>query len=141
MTTDDKTVCEAVVKRIWDRFLNRDPQGMLACMHPGCTVWDVFQPQLVTRRDIEKYVAADYDQSMARGALTHVLDHFVTDVWGDAAIVRFLNRFEYKPPNALAGHIRITCVLRRFPQDVWLVVHVHEGDVPVGIPPITEKKN
>jgi ketosteroid isomerase-like protein len=139
MTMDDKAACEAVVKRIWDRFLARDPQGMLACLHADCTIWDVFQPQLVTRRDLEAYVDSDYGQSMARGPLSHVLDDFVTDVWDDAAVVRFLNRFEYKPPNALRGHIRITCVLRRFPRGGWLVVHVHEGDVPAGIPPITEK--
>ncbi len=138
MTTDDKAVCETVVKRIWDRFHARDPQGMLACMHPACTVWDIFQPQLVTRRHIEAYVASDYDQSMARGTLTHTLDHFVTDVWGDTAIVRFLLSFEYKPPNALSGSARITCVLRRFPAEGWLVVHMHEGHIPSGIPPIDQ---
>ena len=31
-------------------------------------------------------------------------------------------------------------VLRKFPDKRWLLVHVHEGAMPLGVPPIVEKK-
>jgi len=129
-------VVEARVRRIWERFAAQDPQGMLALIHPDATIWDVFQPDLVTRHDMEGYVQRDYAQSAARGKLTYSMENMVTSVWGDAAICRFYLQFDYEPPNPTAGRSRNTCVLRRFPRDGWLVVHVHEGQVPAGIPPI-----
>ncbi len=107
---------------------------MLACIAPDATIWDIFQPQLVTRAQLESYVATDYEQSAARGPLTMNMRDMVTSVWGDAAIVRFYLDYAYAPPNAISGHGRITCVLRRFADTGWLVVHVHEGHVPEGIP-------
>lgn len=127
---------ETHVKAVWDRFLAQDPAGMLELMHPDCTVWDVFQPDLVTRRDMEAYVDRDFKQSAARGKLTHDMFNFVTSVWGDAAIVRFNTHFAYEPPNPISGKGRTTCVLRKFPSQGWLIVHVHEGTLPSGIPPI-----
>ena len=46
--------------------------------------------------------------------------------------------YTYEPPNAISGRGRTTCVLRKFPDKGWLVVHVHEGALPQGIPPIGE---
>ena len=134
----DIAAAEAVVRRAWDRFVAQDPQGMLACLHPDCTVWDVFQPQLVRAATMLDYVAADYEQSAARGKLTRTWGEFVTDVWDDVAIVRFYAQFSYAPPNALEGKGRTTVVLRRFPDRGWLMVHVHEGSLPAGVPEITE---
>ncbi len=107
---------------------------MMACLAPQATIWDIFQPQLVSRIDLEKYVESDFAQSAARGALTMNMHDMLTTVWGDAAIVRFYLDYQYAPPNAIAGSGRITCVLRQFPEAGWLVMHVHEGHVPDGIP-------
>ena len=132
----DITAVETHVKRVWECFLAQDPRGMLALLHPDCTVWDVFQPHLVTRRDMEAYVELDFTQSAARGKLTHRMSDFVTTVWGDTAICRFNSYHRYAPPNPHEGHGRTTCVLRRFADEGWLVVHVHEGALPSGIPPV-----
>lgn len=134
----DVGAVEALVRRVWERFAAQDPDGMLACMDAACTVWDVFQAHLVRAATMREYVAVDYEQSAARGALTYSMRDFVTDVWGDAAIVRFYLDFAYEAPNALSGGARITCVLRRFADGGWLVVHVHEGALPAGVPEITE---
>ena len=130
----DVSAVEAHVKSVWERFLAQDSAGMLELLHPECTVWDVFQPDLVTRRDLEAYVAVDFKQSAARGELTHRMSNFVTAVWDDTAICRFNSYHRYAPPNPHEGHGRTTCVLRRFPDKGWLVVHVHEGVLPTGIP-------
>jgi len=55
------------------------------------------------------------------------------DVWGDVAVARYLLEFEYQPPGALIGTVRITDVLRRI-DGRWLIVHHHEGLVPAGPP-------
>ena len=57
---------------------------------------------------------------------------------GDTALARYYLNFAYAPPNAASGRIRITDVLRRF-DGRWKIVHHHEGLVPTGVPPITEK--
>ena len=76
---------------------------MLALMHPDCTVWDVFQPDLVTRHDMEVYVDKDYKQSAARGKLTFRQFNFVTDTWDDAAICRFNTRARIRPAQSQQG--------------------------------------
>lgn len=53
----------------------------------------------------------------------------------DVAIARYLVHFEYQPPNATAGHVRITDVLVER-DGRWRIVHHHEGMRPVGPPPL-----
>ncbi len=138
MSNDQEIIAdiEERVRDVWRRFADQNPQGMLDLLHPSCTVCDIFQPDLVTRREMEAYVEKDFSQSAARGQLTYHMFPMTTSVWGDAAICRFLLHFKYDPPNPAEGTGRITCVLRNFPDDGWLLVHVHEGHVPEGIPPI-----
>jgi len=136
MSKDDRAAVQETIEAVWDCFLKRDPEGMLERIRPDCTIWDVFQPDLVRRDTLERYVAKDFAQSQARGKLTHRLYDFVIDLWGDTALARFWIDYEYQPPRAHRGRIRITVVLRRFPEG-WRFVHVHEGQVPSGVPPIT----
>jgi len=137
-TAEDIKQVEAHVRSVWDCFSNQDPQGMLALLHTDCTVWDVFQPDLVTKREMEAYVTEDFSQSAARGKLTREMNNFVISVWDDTAVCRFTSSYSYAPPNPASGRGRTTCVLRRFPDLGWLVMHVHEGHRPDGIPPISE---
>ena len=142
MADNDPTeiaAAEAVVKRIWECFLSRDREGMEACLHPDCTIWDVFTSKLVRDPESKRaYIEADFKQSMKRGKLTHALLDFVTDVWGDAAIVRFNSNYNYDPPSPASGRNRTTCVPRKISGAGWLVIHVHEGALPTGIPPLED---
>ena len=134
---EDIAAVEAVVRDIWDKFIAHDKEGMLAHLDESCTVWDVFEPDLITKATMRAYVDGDYEQKSKRGELTFRQFDFVTDVWGDMALVRFNSSAEYAPPNPFKGEGRTSVVLRRFPEG-WRVVHVHEGRMPTGIPPITE---
>ena len=116
---------ENVVRKVWQHFLAQEPDKMLALMHADCTVWDVFQPDLVTKHDMQAYVAGDYEQSAARGSLMFEQSDFLTSVWGNTAICRFNSYHRYEPPGAHEGRGRTTCVLRKFPEEGWLLVHVH----------------
>jgi len=131
----DIEAVRAVVEAVWRHFADQDPDAMLALLHDSCTIWDIFQPDLVTKRSLTDYVEKDFDQSAARGALTYSMHDFKIDLWDDTALARFYLTFDYQPPNPTAGTGRITVVLRRFPEG-WRFVHVHEGHVPEGIPPL-----
>jgi hypothetical protein len=124
-----------VLEAVWRHFADQEPDAMMALLHDSCTIWDIFQPALVTKSSLTDYVAEDFDQSAARGKLTYSMEDFVIDVWGDTALARFYLTYDYQPPNPAAGTGRITVVLRRFPAG-WRFVHVHEGQVPSGIPPL-----
>ena len=129
-----------ILKGIFDAFINHVPEGGESHMHPDATIWDLFQPQLVVGpAERAKYRASDQAQMQARGKLTLTMDEPLVDSWGDAAIARYYMHFEYQPPNAIKGHIRITDMFRKV-NERWLIVHHHEGMVPTGIPPIIEKK-
>ena len=129
---------EKIVREVWQHFLDKDPEGMLKLLHPDCTVWDVFQPELVTRKEMEAYVEKDFSQSAARGKLTFKIFNFTTEVWENSAICRFNSYHKYASPNPHEGYGRTTCILRRFKKEGWLLVHVHEGALPKGIPAIKE---
>jgi ketosteroid isomerase-like protein len=132
---EEKAV-QAVLEQVWAHFAAQNPSAMLDLLHETCTIWDIFQPQLVKKSSMTEYVAADFDQSAARGTLTYEMTDFVIDVWGDVALARFYLTYDYEAPNPTAGKGRITVVLRRFPEG-WRCVHVHEGQIPGGIPPVS----
>ena len=138
MASEDKVEeVRAVVEAVWRHFAEQDPGSMMGLLHDSCTIWDIFQPDLVNKASLQAYVDKDFDQSAARGKLTYSMDDFAIDVWGDTALARFYLTFDYQPPNPTAGTGRITVVLRRFPEG-WRFVHVHEGHLPQGIPPIDD---
>ena len=81
---------------------------MLDLLHDSCTIWDIFQPDLVKKSSMTDYVAADFDQSAARGQLTYEMTDYVIDIWGDVALARFYLTYDYQAPNPTAGKGRIT---------------------------------
>ena len=129
-----------VIKGIFDAFERADASHSETVMTPETTIWDVFQPQLIKGpAERNKFRQVDQAQMQARGKLKLTYDPPVVDAWGDAAIARYYLNFEYQPPNAIKGQVRITDVFRKV-NGQWKIVHHHEGIVPAGIPPITEKK-
>jgi ketosteroid isomerase-like protein len=126
----------AHIRAMFDHFAQHRPDQVEASLHPDCTVWDVFTPQLIQGlEERHRFHEADQAQAQARGPLSFAIDEPVTSVWGDTAVARYYLRFTYQPPNATAGVVRITSVLRRI-DGRWLIVHHHEGLLPTGVPPI-----
>ena len=132
----DQDSIRAVIDGMFQAFLAHDPAGVDAPLHPDCTIWDLFVPQLIRGADQRAaFHEADRAQSMARGRLTLDTGDPVIDVWGDIGLARYVLTFDYQPPNALAGRVRITTVLRRA-GDSWRIVHHHEGMEPTGVPDV-----
>ena len=127
-----------LIQGVFDSFADRDVQGMEDVLHEECTVWDLFEPELIEgREEREAFHERDKTQSMARGALRISINPLKLDVYDDVAVARYWLEFDYEPPNATSGRVRITDVLLRTPNG-WLIVHHHEGMAPPGVPPITE---
>jgi ketosteroid isomerase-like protein len=135
-----RTEIAAIIRGIFEAFANHQSDTIEHTMHPDATVWDVFTPQLIRgTAERAKFHADDQKQMQARGALTWSLESPAVSLWGDTAIACYYLDFEYKPPNATSGRVRITDVFRRL-DGAWRIVHHHEGIVPTGVPPITETR-
>ena len=135
----DKHAVTQLVKRIFDSYLKFDPELLDQCDAPECTIWDLFEPDLVRggsagRAEFRKKDMAD---SQKRGPLSIEIEEPVVDVWGDVAVARYYLNYQFEPPGALAGRVRITTVARRM-EGEWRRVHHHEGAVPAGRPPLTD---
>ena len=127
-----------LIQGVFDSFAGRDVQGMENLLHDDCTLWDVFEPELIEgKAERVAFHERDKTQSMARGRLSITIDPLKLDVYNEVAVARFWLQFSYEPPNATSGRVRITDVLLRTPNG-WRIVHHHEGMAPAGVPPITE---
>ena len=135
----DKKAVADLVHRVFDSYQKFDPALVEQCDTPECTIWDLFEPDLVrggrqARADFRK---KDMTDSAKRGKLTIDIEEPVIDVWGDFAVARYYLDYEFQPPGALQGRVRITTVARRIDGE-WRRVHHHEGAVPTGRPAMTE---
>jgi len=129
---EDERAIVRLISGIYEAFGAGQVNRIEAALAEDCTIWDVFTPDLIRgNEERARFHAADQAQMRARGPLTWRLGQPLVDVFGDAAVARYLLEFEYQPPRALMGTVRITDVLRRI-DGRWLIVHHHEGLVPTG---------
>lgn len=136
--SDDAKQIEALIRGIFDSFATHRPEDIAARTHRDYTVWDVFVPDLIIGREAQaKYRQDDQRQSKARGPLTLNVETPYITVWGDFAVARYYLNFDYAPPHATSGRVRITTVLLR-EDGQWKTVHHHEGIVPTGVPPYSD---
>ncbi len=132
----DAAAIEALIRGIFDNFAAHRSDDIESALDDDCTIWDVFQPDLIRGpAERARFHAADQAQMQARGTLTLTVGTPLIDIWDDTAVARYVVSFRYEPPNAAEGTVRITDVLRRR-NGQWVVVHHHEGMVPAGAPPV-----
>ena len=139
LTSEDKQAVAALVRRIYDSYLQFDPVLLEQCDTEDCTIWDLFEPQLVRGgpRARAEFRNKDMSDSQQRGRLTIDIQEPVIDGWGDVAIARYYLSYEFQPPGALKGEVRVTTVARRIGGE-WRRVHHHEGAVPAGRPSLRQ---
>lgn len=123
----------AVINGMFDAFEKGEVGTIEELLDPECTVWDVFTPQLIRGRAEQRaFHEADQRQKATRGELELEVGEPLIDVWKVTAVARYVVDFEYAPPNAVSGRVRVTDVLRRGSDGRWLIVHHHEGLAPEG---------
>lgn len=133
ITVDEQKI-EAIIRGIFESFVEHRPEDIGARTHEDYTVWDVFVPELIKGREEQaRYREADQRQSKARGPLTLNVETPVINVWGDFAVARYYLNFDYQPPHPTSGRVRITTVFLK-EGGIWKSVHHHEGIVPTGVP-------
>ena len=124
----------ALIRSIFESFANRDEQQLERPLAEDCTVWDVFEPDLIQgQEERHAFHKRDRDQSQQRGKLEWNLVPLRFDQFGDVAVARYYLDFSYQPPYATNGRVRITDVLQQT-DGRWLIVHHHEGLSPQGPP-------
>lgn len=136
---NDQQAVVALVHRIFDSYQKFDPDLLEQCDAPECTIWDLFEPDLVRGGSAARaeFREKDMSESQRRGALRIDIEEPVVDVWGDFAVARYYLDYEFAAPGALRGRVRITTVARRIGGE-WRRIHHHEGAVPTGRPPLTD---
>ncbi len=136
MAADDSERIWQRIHQIYTSFSAREESGIDDVLSDACTVWDVFEPDLIrSRAERDAFHERDKAQSSARGPFTWSLEPVALDIYDDTAVARYHLDFEYEPPGAAKGRVRITSVLRR-DGGQWYVVHHHEGLSPSGPPPL-----
>ena len=115
---DEQAVID-LVRRIYGSYLKFNPDLMEACDTDDCTIWDLFEPDLVRGgpKARAEFRNKDMTDSRKRGPLSiDVHDPIVVDGWGDVAFARYYLSYEFKPPGALAGEVPGH---HHCPQDRW----------------------
>jgi hypothetical protein len=120
--------------QVYDSFMRGDEAAINAVFDRQCTIWDVFEPELIRgRAEQDAFHERDRAQLLTRGKLTLDVKPVQLDVQGAVAWARYYVDFEYAPPNAAAGRVRVTDVLK-LTQGEWIILHHHEGLSPAGPP-------
>ncbi len=136
LSAADQQAVIDLVHRIYESYLKFNPNLLEACDTDDCTIWDLFEPDLVRGgpKARAEFRSKDMTDSRKRGPLTiDVHDPIVVDGWGDVAFARYYLSYEFKPPGALAGEVRVTTIARKIDGE-WRRVHHHEAHVPAGRP-------
>ena len=134
----EKQAVEAVIRANYNAFTTRVTDDNAEYAANGVTIWDVFEPELIIGIEARKaFQRRDIDQSVARGALTFDVTIQLITLHGHIAISRHHVDFNYEPPNAVSGHVRVTQVLQKFGGQ-WKIIHTQEGMVPTGVPEIEQ---
>ena len=87
----DRRAVRDLVHRVFDSYAQYDPALVDQCDVDDCTVWDLFEPDLVKggRQAREEFRKKDMSDSSARGELIMNIEEPLIDVWGDFAVARY----------------------------------------------------
>jgi len=130
----EKKAVEAVIRANYRAFVTRKTDDNATFAAEDVTIWDVFEPELIIGIEARQaFQRRDIDQSVARGSLTFDVEIQLITLHKDIAISRHHVNFHYKPPNPVAGRVRVTQVLRKADSH-WKLIHTHEGMMPTGVP-------
>ena len=121
-----------VIVGVYAAYQDLQPERIEAVQLPEYSVWDGTLPQLFkSRAEVKAFHQKDQDNTKARGPFSFDIQPLKIDILGDVAVVLSRMDFEWQPPNAWSGGLRITDVMRKV-DGQWMMFHHHESVEPEG---------
>ena len=121
-----------VIEGVYAAYQAHQPEKIEAVQLPEYSVWDGTLPQLFMSRDeVKAFHQRDQENTKARGPFSFEIEPLKVDVFDDFAVVLSRMQFEWRPPNAWSGGLRITDLLRKV-DGQWKMFHHHESVEPDG---------
>lgn len=121
-----------VIEGVYEAYRTLRPEKIEAVQLPEYSVWDGTLPQLFKNRaEVKAFHAKDQENTKARGPFSFKIEPLKIDIVGDFAVVLSGMDFEWQPPNAWSGRMRITDVMRKVSGE-WKMFHHHESVEPEG---------
>jgi ketosteroid isomerase-like protein len=121
-----------VIVGVYEAYQNLQPEKIEAVQVPEYSVWDGTLPQLFqSRAEVKAFHQKDQDNTKARGPFSFDIQPLKIDILGDVAVVLSRMDFQWQPPNAWSGGLRITDVMRKV-DGHWMMFHHHESVEPEG---------
>ncbi|MFB7756367.1 nuclear transport factor 2 family protein [Streptomyces sp. NPDC056121] len=127
----------SVITGMYAAYARQDRGAIDACLEPDATIWDSATARLLCgKADLDR--VRDARPASGEGPEETGLDAYdpVIDVFGDLALLRYWLRVDFAPDasgSPLRPEIvRNTAVLRRFTDEDWRIVHLHEDVQQVG---------
>ncbi|MFF3176513.1 nuclear transport factor 2 family protein [Streptomyces sp. NPDC057900] len=139
---------EAQVRAVWSvitgmyaAYTRQDRAAIDACLAPDATIWDsAAAPLLCGKADLDR--VRDERPGAEEGPQETGLEAYdpVIDIFGDLALLRYWLRVDFAPDGCGAPLVpeivRNTAALRRYEDQVWRIVHLHEDVQQAGGEPV-----
>jgi len=128
----DEEAAFRIIEGVYEAYRTLQPEKIEAVQLPEYSVWDGTLPQLFkSRAEVKAFHIKDQENTKARGPFSFEIKPLKIDVVGDFAVVLCRMQFEWQAPNAWAGGMRITDVMRKV-NGQWKMFHHHESVEPDG---------
>lgn len=121
-----------IIEGVYEAYRTLQPEKIEAVQLPEYSVWDGTLPQLFkSRAEVKAFHKKDQENTKARGPFSFQITPLKIDIVGDFAVVLSRMLFDWQPPNAWSGGMRITDVMRKVDGE-WKMFHHHESVEPEG---------
>ncbi|MEE1735892.1 DUF4440 domain-containing protein [Streptomyces sp. BE147] len=131
----------SVITGMYAAYTRQDRSAIDACLDPDATIWDsAAAPLLCGKADLDRI--RDERPAAGEGPREAGLEAYdpVIDVFGDLALLRYWLRVDFAPDDSgsplTPEIVRNTAALRRYEDQVWRIVHLHEDVRQAGGEPV-----
>lgn len=131
----------SVITSMYAAYTRQDRAAIDACLDPDATIWDsAAAPLLCGKADLDR-IRGERPEA-GEGPREAGLEAYdpVIDIFGDLALLRYWLRVEFVPDDSgaplMPEIVRNTAALRRYEDEIWRIVHLHEDVQQAGGEPV-----
>ncbi|WP_327575947.1 MULTISPECIES: nuclear transport factor 2 family protein [unclassified Streptomyces] len=130
-----------MITSMYAAYTRQDRAAIDACLDPDATIWDsAAAPLLCGKADLDR-IRGERPEA-GEGPREAGLEAYdpVIDIFGDLALLRYWLRVEFVPDDSgaplMPEIVRNTAALRRYEDEIWRIVHLHEDVQQAGGEPV-----